>query len=43
MGKNNMVIGKTVGLEFGKRIARYAVGLQRIKDWTLWKGKRNSG
>jgi hypothetical protein len=28
---------KSTGLEISKRIARCNVGLQRIKDWTLWK------
>jgi hypothetical protein len=37
MGKRNELFGKTIGLEFGKRTARSTVGMQRIKDWTLWK------
>jgi hypothetical protein len=30
---------KSTGLEITQRIARSTVGLQRIKDWTLWKGR----
>jgi hypothetical protein len=30
---------KSTGLEIAKRIARYTVGLKRIKDWTLWRGQ----
>jgi hypothetical protein len=30
---------KTNGLQIAKRIAKSTVGLQTIKDWTLWKGR----
>jgi hypothetical protein len=30
---------KPTGLEIAMRFARSTVGLQRIKDWTLWKGR----
>jgi hypothetical protein len=30
---------KSTELEIAKRIARCTVGLQRMKDWTLWKGR----
>jgi hypothetical protein len=30
---------KSIGLEMAKRIARCTVGLKRIKDWTLWRGR----
>jgi hypothetical protein len=39
MGKSNKVFRKTIRLELGNRTARSTVGLQRIKDWTLWKGQ----
>jgi hypothetical protein len=28
---------KSIVLEITKRIARCTVGLQRVKDWTLWR------
>jgi hypothetical protein len=30
---------KSTGLEIAKRIGRCTVGLHRIKDWTLWRGR----
>jgi hypothetical protein len=30
---------KSSGLEIAERIARSTIGLQRIKDWTSWKGR----
>jgi hypothetical protein len=30
---------KVTGLEIAKRIARCTVRLQRMKDWTLWRGR----
>jgi hypothetical protein len=30
---------KCTGLEIAKRIFRCTVGLQRMKDWTLWRGR----
>jgi hypothetical protein len=29
---------KSTGLKIAKRIARCTVGIQRIKEWTLWRG-----
>jgi hypothetical protein len=39
MGKNNKVFRKTMHLEFIKRANWTSSGLQRIKDWTLWRGR----
>jgi hypothetical protein len=33
------IFRKTTGLEMAKRIARSAVGLRKIKDWTLWRSR----
>jgi hypothetical protein len=30
---------KSTGLEIAKRISRYTVGLQGIRDLTLWRGR----
>jgi hypothetical protein len=30
---------KSTGLEIAKQIARLTVGLKRIEDWTLWRGR----
>jgi hypothetical protein len=30
---------KTTGLELEKQTAKFTVGLQKIKDWTLWRGQ----
>jgi hypothetical protein len=30
---------KSTGMEIAKRITRYVVGLKRIEDWTLWRGR----
>jgi hypothetical protein len=38
-GKCYKVFGKTIVLEFGKRAFRNSGGIQRIKNWTLWKGR----
>jgi hypothetical protein len=39
MENGNKFFGKTIGLEFGQRTAISAVGLKRMKDWKLWKGR----
>jgi hypothetical protein len=30
---------KTTGLEIARRIARYSVGMQTLRDWTSWRGQ----
>jgi hypothetical protein len=31
--------GKTTGTEFAERVGRSTIGLQKIRDWTLWRGR----
>jgi hypothetical protein len=33
------IFRKTCRLEIVKRIAGFSVGLQKIRDWTLWRGQ----
>jgi hypothetical protein len=37
--KTRGIYRKSIGLEIMKQNARCTVGLQRIKDWTLWRGQ----
>jgi hypothetical protein len=34
------IFGKTYRLETAKRIAGSSVGLQKMRDWTLWRGRQ---
>jgi hypothetical protein len=35
----NKIIRKTLVLEIMNRIARSSVRMQKIRDWTLWRGQ----
>jgi hypothetical protein len=35
----NKTLKKTLGLEIGKQATVISSGLQKIKNWTLWKGR----
>jgi hypothetical protein len=39
MRNSNEIFWKSIGLGFGKRAAGSPVALQRIKKWTLWRGR----
>jgi hypothetical protein len=38
MGNGNKIFRKTIGLEIMKRAVRISSELQKIRDWTLWRG-----
>jgi hypothetical protein len=33
------IFGKTIVLEIVKRIAESPIGLRKVRDWTLWRGR----
>jgi hypothetical protein len=39
MGNVDTIFRKTTRLESAKRIARSTVGIQKIRNWTLWRGR----
>jgi hypothetical protein len=39
MRNSNEVFGKTIGLGFGKDAVGSPVELQKIKNWTVWRGR----
>jgi hypothetical protein len=39
MGNSNEIFGKSIRLEFVKRAAGMSSGLQKVKDWTLQRGR----
>jgi hypothetical protein len=39
MGKGNEIVRKSIGLEFKKRTTGMSNGLQKVKDWALWRGR----
>jgi hypothetical protein len=38
-GNVNETLRMTTGLEIAKRIARSTVGLRKMRNWTLWRGR----
>jgi hypothetical protein len=39
MRKSNQVIGKFIGLGFGKRAAGSPVAVRKVEKWILWRGQ----
>jgi hypothetical protein len=38
-GTTRGIYRKSTGLEIAKQIARCTIGLEKIKDWTLWRSR----